>query len=353
MMETRNEPTWSRAYEVLKTLTMGPQEAVHRARHIASGEEVTLKTNDHAAIAHEAYVLSHLEHPHIARSLEHGPGWLALEPTSGVPMRTIHPGRLNTRSLQRRVQPFLGLCHALAYLHGKGWVHTDLSPHNVRIADNGHLTLVGLGHATRFDQAPQLLGRSDSSHPYQSSEQRRGEPLDARADLYALGCMLYEQLTGAPPDPSARSSRPRLAMPRPLERVLMRMISRDRTHRPGHAYVLLRALSESGLSAPHPPIAPRAYLTHQDEDLGPEALSRAELQELLGRALGGLEPPAPLEALLWERAQGHPERTLEQLRALIDQELLMLHTDGTYALRHRVRHDEGGSLSSREPASWA
>ena len=92
---------------------------------------------------------------------------------------------------------------ALDHLHGHGWVHRDVKPDNILAAADGQVKLIDLAIAKR---KPGLLGRLvgdkgpvQGSPSYMSPEQIRGEPLDARADIYSLGCVLFELLAGKPP----------------------------------------------------------------------------------------------------------------------------------------------------------
>jgi serine/threonine-protein kinase len=89
---------------------------------------------------------------------------------------------------------------ALAYAHERGVIHRDVKPHNVLLTEDGHAKLTDFGIA-RVDDAPALTnpGRVLGTGDYVAPEQAQGRPLDGRADIYALGALLYHCLTGVPP----------------------------------------------------------------------------------------------------------------------------------------------------------
>ncbi len=107
------------------------------------------------------------------------------------------------QSLAPLLQPIaLQLAQALEHMHARGWVHRDVKPDNVLVAPNGRVKLIDLAIAAR---SRGMLGRLLGGAPpqgtpsYMSPEQIRGRPLDARSDIYAFGCLLYELLAGRPP----------------------------------------------------------------------------------------------------------------------------------------------------------
>jgi len=99
---------------------------------------------------------------------------------------------------------FARLCEPLGFIHGQGIVHCDLKPGNIFIRGDGRPVLVDFGLLSRAGGAVgretlEIGGRLKGTLPYMAPELIRGEIPDARADLYALGCILYEILTGRPP----------------------------------------------------------------------------------------------------------------------------------------------------------
>ena len=95
----------------------------------------------------------------------------------------------------------LQVCEALAYIHAHGLVHRDLKPSNIMVDEDRQVRLMDFGLAKFLadDTAMTMEGRMVGTFRYMSPEQILGEPLDGRADLYSLGVVLYELLTGRPP----------------------------------------------------------------------------------------------------------------------------------------------------------
>jgi serine/threonine protein kinase/tetratricopeptide (TPR) repeat protein len=130
-----------------------------------------------------------------------GAATVAAEP--GPPALAAHPAAAGG-SLPETLTLLRGVCETLAFVHGMGLVHRDLKPDNVFIRDDGTPVLVDFGLALAASGATgkdklEVSGRPMGSPAYMSPEQIRGELADARADLYALGCMLYEGITGRVP----------------------------------------------------------------------------------------------------------------------------------------------------------
>ncbi|MEL6181614.1 MAG: protein kinase, partial [Myxococcota bacterium] len=172
---------------------------------------------------------------------------------------------------QQRLRWLHQVCQALSYIHGQGIVHADLKPGNILITSTGRVVLVDFGLATQFGSRVQVeallrAGLLAGSLAYISPEQCRGEPLDARADLYAVGCILCELLTGSPPFGHQRSdlslmnhhihtpppSLGQLVSPQPetwspLETLMDELLAKQPEQRPGFAQVVLRAVENVGV----------------------------------------------------------------------------------------------------------
>jgi serine/threonine protein kinase/tetratricopeptide (TPR) repeat protein len=173
------------------------------------------------------------------------------------------------------------LCETLAYLHGEGIVHGDLKPDNVFVLPDGTPVLVdfGLASSARGGVGREALTTArgvTGTWAYMAPEQIRGEPLDPRTDLYALGCMMYELVAGRLPFPGGAreilwqhlTGKPRplgevvTGVPPLLESIVMRLLAKAVHERVGYAEDVARALAE--LSGEREPLAgyptPRAYL---------------------------------------------------------------------------------------------
>ncbi|MBI2570321.1 MAG: tetratricopeptide repeat protein [Candidatus Schekmanbacteria bacterium] len=204
-------------------------------------------------------------------------GSAASEPDSGTaPGESGRP--LPPAVLQRLLTLILRLCSPLSYLHGEGIVHRDLKPQNVIVCEGDRPVIVDFGLIARFGgEAPNLAGwtreeiddleTAVGTPAYMAPEQIRGELVDARADLYALGCILYEVITGrlpfiarsaydlldlhlhAPPIPPSRLT---AGIPESLDALVLRLLAKDPRHRLGYADYVARALIENGAIAPSP-----------------------------------------------------------------------------------------------------
>jgi eukaryotic-like serine/threonine-protein kinase len=155
---------------------------------------------------------------------------------------------------------------ALAYLHDRGIVHRDLKPSNILVGMDGMVRVLDFGLASRADRTMQLSqeGAIVGTLPYLSPEQWKGAPASAASDLYALGCIMFELITGSLPYAgvpvhalATRVERapPRLSdhvagVPEPLVEVVHRLMSRDPAERPTIAEVRRVLGIDQGRSTP-------------------------------------------------------------------------------------------------------
>jgi len=200
------------------------------------------------------------------------------------------------------------LCKALQYAHDQGVVHRDLKPENILIDAQGAPWIADFGLAKTasedeagLTQTGQLLG----SYRYMAPEQIAGaKTVDHRADIYALGVVLYELLTGSLPQGRFEPPSRRVAVDVRLDEVVLRSLERDPQRRYQRAEDLSRAVTAAGSSpAPAPPAAPPAaapaaaplptwWQRLQDT-------RRSHRDRMLAGVCGGLGASTPLPTWLW------------------------------------------------------
>lgn len=206
-------------YELIQPLGAGGMAEVWLARRAdgAFKREVALKlpklTKLRADIeqrfARERDILASLEHPLIARFYDAGidPGglpYLAMEYVRGKPLTSrCDADRLGIRE---RIGLILRVLEAVQYAHDKQVIHRDLKPSNILVTESGHVRLLDFGVSkmlgeTDEEQLTQLTGIYGRAltPDYASPELLHGDAVDARSDIYSLGVLLYEMLTGSRP----------------------------------------------------------------------------------------------------------------------------------------------------------
>ena len=166
-----------------------------------------------ARLRRERHLLARLEHPNIARlidggELEDGTPYVAMEYVEGVSL-TRHAARREL-GLGARLHLFLQLLDAIAYAHRHLIVHRDIKPENVLVDAEGNVKLLDFGIAKLLDApgatatAATMTVAGAMTPCYASPEQLLGQPVSTQTDVYSLGVVLYELLTGSlpfPPDP--------------------------------------------------------------------------------------------------------------------------------------------------------
>ena len=216
--------------------------------------------------------------------------------------------------VRRDVAPFLSeilsviheLCGALTYLHGEGVVHRDLKPENILLEEGNRPVLVDFGLTTRFGSmggrdSLKMTAGTTGTLLYMAPEQSRGEFVDARADLYSLGCILYELIAGVPPFGGrtayeiivrhATASLESLSVhvdgvPEKIDALVAGLLAKEPRRRIGYAdvvaSVLEEVLDEMGLEAAGPPPAGSSSYLYR-----PQCVGRAGPLDRLRRVLEG------------------------------------------------------------------
>jgi serine/threonine protein kinase len=360
-------------YQVVDVLGRGGMGVVYEAVH-ENGEAAAVKTVRVAtestleSIRREILMLRELRHPGVVGIRDHGvegdgTPWYAMDLLHGRTLRddlrvwfpapdgpddstrdlkkgsgtsdrvepvAIAPRRAPPRpppySLRHVATLFRLICEPLSYVHGQGVIHRDLSPNNIFLvsvngADRPVLFDFGLAAQFAAAEAREVLefgGYALGTIHYMAPEQARGEVVDARADIYSLGCILYEALTGRPPflDEGKRAvllqhledapKLPSQLVPAcaAFDELLLRMLAKRPRDRIGYvddvALALARIAADEGSTDPLPePRRSRAYtyragfvgrgeiIRDVDAKLGKLAVGRGSCIALLGASGAG------------------------------------------------------------------
>jgi serine/threonine protein kinase len=202
-------------YRILRLIGQGGMGAVYEAVHLASGREVAVKMllaeDNGDRFRREAGVAHLLRHPNIVEVIElvtDGDGlYLVMELVRGRSVASL----IESASLpvRRSLVIMRQVLEAMAHAHAAGLIHRDLKPANIMVCDVGYdlVKLLDFGAVKLVGEAVQQLGGERLTHTgvvfgtpaYLSPDQVLGRTLDARADLYSLGVVLFEMLTGRLP----------------------------------------------------------------------------------------------------------------------------------------------------------
>jgi formylglycine-generating enzyme required for sulfatase activity len=280
-------------YFILERLGTGGMGIVYRARRVHIGDEVAVKVLHKQLVANadmlerfrrEARAAAQLRHPNIVSIIdlseargEDAPAYLVMELIEGESLRALLR-REKRLEVERAVSLMRDICAGVGAAHRKGIFHRDLKPDNVivlqpnedreresvKVVDFGIAKLKDAAGITTLTQTGMVIG----TPYYMSPEQCRGEALDARADVYSLGAIVYEMLAGVPPftaeTPTGLIARhlfdtasplpPSAGVNPALEAVVMRALAKDREQRQRDASALARELREalqtSGVTPP-------------------------------------------------------------------------------------------------------
>ena len=258
-------------YRIVGPLGRGGMATVYRARDLSLERDVALKVlpaeflHD-AAFAErfkqEARVAARLEHPHIVPvhgfGIEQGAPWMAMRLITGGSLADrVRRGPLAPGALAALLRDVAG---ALDYAHDRGVVHRDVKPANVLLDEGGRAYLADFGIARMLEGSAVVTttGMIQGTPSYMAPEQAMGEKVDRLADVYALGMVAFECLTGRVPytgttpvavlmkhvqEPVPEPSEAEVA--RPLAAVLRRGLAKAKTDRWPSAGAFANALSEA------------------------------------------------------------------------------------------------------------
>jgi len=266
-------------YEFLEFVGSGGMGVIYKAKHPVMKRIVAIKMlHSHLMnevitrrFQQEAEAVSGLSHKciiavHDYGVSEHGQPYMVMEYIDGKPLSEIL--RQGPMAMDAAINISIQLAHALQHAHEKGVLHRDLKPSNIMVTDYDcsfpEVKIVDFGIAkiletdkTKVTQTGELLGTPQ----YMSPEQCRGHELDARSDIYSLGCVMFETLTGKPPfggstmvssiveqisktAPALREVRPDMVFHARLEDLMAKALAKDPADRFQSMGELLNDLNE-------------------------------------------------------------------------------------------------------------
>jgi eukaryotic-like serine/threonine-protein kinase len=271
-------------YELGEVLGRGGMAEVRRGRDLRLGRTVAIKMLrvDHASdstfqarFRREAQSAASLNHRPIVAVYDTGEDYIdghripyiVMEYVEGHTLRELLRERARFTP-ERAIEVTAGILDALEYSHRAGIVHRDIKPGNVMITESGEVKVMDFGIARSLAETGAALTQTAAvvgTAQYISPEQARGEAADARSDLYATGCVLYELLTGRPPfvgeslvsvavshvremptPPSALDP----SIPRDLDAIALKALAKDRLDRYQSAYEMHADLERCAAGLP-------------------------------------------------------------------------------------------------------
>ncbi|WP_155372457.1 serine/threonine-protein kinase [Catellatospora vulcania] len=294
----------SARYQIDEEIGHGGMATVWSGRDLRLRRPVAVKILDPARFAdtgmrqrfwREAQAVAALPHPHIVAvydvAVESDDAYVVMELVDGPSVHTLlQDGPLHR---DQAVGIAVQTCAALAAAHSAGIVHRDVTAANLLVNSSGTVKVCDFGIAAWQEAAyPSLIA---GTRGYTAPEQAAGGPVDARTDVFGLGCSLYAMLTGAPPPAGhdgdgVRDDLLRAGVPEPLAELTGRLTAADPRHRPGSADQVAAQLLTIGEA-----IVPDPYATAQLSD----TLISAPVSPSGARSSGTLVgvasvPPPPL-----------------------------------------------------------
>ena len=276
------ESTVDGRYQVIARIASGGMGEVYRAQDVVLGRDVALKVlhpqyaGDRGFVdrfRREARAAAILNHPNIVGvydwGLTEGTYFMVMEFVRGHNLRSLllHQDRLEPIQVAEVAIPVLD---ALDHAHGHGIVHRDIKPETILISSDGTVKVADFGLARAFadSHVSQAEGTVTGTVQYLAPEQVQGRPADPRTDLYALGVVMFELLTGAPPyggetsvaiayqHLSSRVPAPSAVVPSldpALDEPVMHATEPDRAHRPASARTMAGEVNQARLALPPAP----------------------------------------------------------------------------------------------------
>ncbi len=224
-------------FEVIECLGRGGMGVVYKARQKSLDRWVAIKVLAPERVheegfserfGREAKTLARMSHPNIVTVFDHGEAdglfYIVMEYVDGVNLRDLlREGKMAPEQALTIVPP---ICEALEYAHGKGVVHRDIKPENLLLDRDGRIKIADFGIASLVG----ARGEKSGTPPYMAPEQEKGG-VDRRADIYALGVVLYEMLTGERPTRDLVAPSSKVAVDGRIDEMVLRALEEEPARR--------------------------------------------------------------------------------------------------------------------------
>lgn len=253
-------------FEVTECLGRGGMGVVYKARQKSLNRWVAIKilaperVGDETfseRFTREAQTLAQLNHPNIVTVFDHGETdglfYIVMEFVDGVNLRDLlREGKIEASQALSIVPP---ICEALQYAHDKGIVHRDIKPENLLIDREGRIKIADFGIAALVG----ATGETTGTPPYMAPEQGEHANVDHRADIYALGAVLYEMLTGERPASPLDLPSQKVQLDIRIDDIVLRALSKEpeRRYRTASDFrTMVQTVIPTRTADPPPPSAP-------------------------------------------------------------------------------------------------
>lgn len=262
-------------YQILRPVGSGGIGTVYAAEHLGLGFQVAVKVlrgaaavdaSEVARLRREARVQMSIEHPNVVRTfdldqLPDGTLYVVMELLQGMSLHELMQ-RGRRLSYQVALPHFIQVCRALSAAHKLGIVHRDLKPANVFLCEGGIVKVLDFGMSKLAeDETLTQEGYTLGTPEYMSPEQCSGGEVEPRSDIYALGVLMYEALSGGLPfrgktrqkllehhqlstPESLLTRHPELNLPPSLDQIIMACLKKHPDQRPASADELEQALTK-------------------------------------------------------------------------------------------------------------